>query len=51
MREVMSMPESRYNPTPGDQVIAVLFQMKAPAYRILDSLRQTDISLLTVFGD
>ena len=55
MREVMSMPESRYNPTPGDQVIAVLFQMKAPAdevvARILDSVRQTDLSLLTVFGD
>jgi len=49
------MPESRYNPTPGDQVIAVLFQMKAPAdevvARILDSVRQTDLSLLTVFGD
>ncbi len=55
MREVMSMPELRYHPTPGDQVIAVRFRMKAPAdevvARILDSVRRTEISLHKVFGD
>ena len=55
MREVMSMPESRYREKRGVQVIAVRFRMKASSdevvARILDSVRQTDLLLLKVFGD
>ena len=49
------MPESRYPEKRGEQVIAVRFRMKASSdevvARILDSVRQTDLSLLRVFGD
>ena len=49
------MPESRYHEARGEQIIAVRFRMKASAdevvARILDSVRQTDLSLLQVFGD
>ena len=49
------MSESRYLTSPGEQVIAVRFRMKASAdevvARILDSVRGTDLSLLKVFGD
>ncbi len=51
----MSMPESRYRETRGEEFIAVGFRMKASSdevvARILDSVRQTDLSLLKVFGD
>ena len=49
------MSESRHHETRGEQIIAVRFRMKASSdevvARILDSVRQTDLSLLTVFGD
>ena len=49
------MSESRYHKVRTDQVIAVRFRMKASVdevvARILDSVRQTDLTLLTVFGD
>ncbi len=48
------MSESRYLTAP-EQIIAVRFRIKASAdevvARILDSVRQTDLSLLKVFGD
>ena len=51
----MSMPESRHHEARGEQFIAIRFRMKASAdevvARLLDSVRQTDLSLLTVFGD
>ena len=51
----MSIPESRHHEARGEQVIAVRFRMKASAdevvARILDAVRQTDLSLLRVFGD
>ena len=47
--------ESRYHEAPGEQIIAVRFRMKASAdevvARILDAVRETDLSLLKVFGD
>ena len=49
------MPESRHHEARGEQFIAIRFRMKASAdevvARLLDSVRQTDLSLLTVFGD
>ena len=49
------MPESRYHEVRSEQFIAIRFRMKASAdevvARLLDSVRQTDLSLLTVFGD
>ena len=49
------MPESRYGKTRGGQIIPVRFRMKASAdevvARILDAVRETDLSLLKVFGD
>ena len=48
------MSESRYLTAP-EQIVAVRFRMKASAdevvARLLDAVRQTDLSLLRVFGD
>ena len=49
------MPDSSYHEERSEQVIAVRFRMKASVAevvaRLLDSVRQTDLSLLKVFGD
>ena len=49
------MPESPYHEAKNENIIAVRFRMKASVdevvARILDSVRQTDLTLLTVFGD
>ena len=49
------MPESRYHEARSEQVIAVRFRMKAASDEVVahlfDSVRQTDLSLLQVFGD
>lgn len=49
------MLESRYHEARSEQVIAILFQKKASSdevvARIRDSVRQTELSLLKVFGD
>ncbi len=49
------MPESRRHEDLGERIIAVRFQMKATAdevvARLLESVRQTDLLLLKVFGD
>ncbi len=49
------MPESRYHKAPYPQIIAVRFRMKAASDEVvahlLASVRQTDLSLLQVFGD
>ena len=49
------MPESRYQKARGKQIIAVRFRMEASAdevvARIHDSVRETDLSLLRIFGD
>ena len=49
------MSESHDHKASGEQIIAVRFRMKASSdevvARILDSIRETDLSLLKVFGD
>ena len=51
----MTMPESRYDGERREQAIAIRFRMKGSSdevvARILDSVRQTDLSLLKVVGD
>ena len=51
----MIMPESLYHKVRSEQIIAVRFRMKASSDEVvahlLEAVRGTDLSLLTVFGD
>ena len=55
MRKGLSILEPRPHEDPGEQIIAIRFRMKTSAdevvARLLQAVRGTDLSLLTIRGD